>query len=43
MFRDIADSGSEGEIGPNLDMPYGADIERLRAAVTGGIDVTPTL
>lgn len=41
ICHSLAEAGAEGEIGPNLDTLDGLDIDRIRAAVTGGVGIMP--
>ncbi|WP_299844443.1 cytochrome c [uncultured Jannaschia sp.] len=41
ICHSLAEAGAEGEIGPDLDMIDDLDIDRVRAAVTGGVGVMP--
>ncbi|MGB6228859.1 MAG: cytochrome c [Litorimonas sp.] len=41
ICHSLVDAGAEGEIGPGLDTLDGLDIDRIRAAVTGGVGVMP--
>ena len=41
ICHSLVDAEAEGEVGPNLDAMEGLDLDRIRAAVAGGVGVMP--
>lgn len=41
ICHSLADAGAEGEIGPDLDTLADLDVDRIRAAVIGGVGIMP--